>query len=229
MPRILLVEDDVAIRSIMERAFEREGMSVKAIADGETALRSFHSSSNSFDVVVLDIMLPGVDGITLCQELRKSSDVPIVMLTARDGERNVVMGLEVGADDYISKPVSPLEVVSRVRAHLRRRHMDGRALDQKLTFPGLVIDLLRRQVLVQENLVDLTATEFEILRYLAASPGRVYSRQQIMQHLWDGEFYGEPRTADVHIQRIRKKIEPDPKSPRYIKTVRGMGFKFAEV
>jgi DNA-binding response OmpR family regulator len=229
MPRILLVEDDVAIRSIMERAFEREGMSVKAIADGEAALRSFRSSSNSFDVVVLDIMLPGVDGITLCQELRKSSDVPIVMLTARDGERNVVMGLEVGADDYISKPVSPLEVVSRVRAHLRRRHMDGRALDQKLTFPGLVIDLLRRQVLVQENLVDLTATEFEILRYLAASPGRVYSRQQIMQHLWDGEFYGEPRTADVHIQRIRKKIEPDPKSPRYIKTVRGMGFKFAEV
>jgi two-component system, OmpR family, alkaline phosphatase synthesis response regulator PhoP len=229
MPRILLVEDDVAIRSIMERAFEREGMSVKAIADGEAALRSFRSSSNSFDVVVLDIMLPGVDGITLCQELRKSSDVPIVMLTARDGERNVVMGLEVGADDYVSKPVSPLEVVSRVRAHLRRRHMDGRALDQKLTFPGLVIDLLRRQVLVQENLVDLTATEFEILRYLAASPGRVYSRQQIMQHLWDGEFYGEPRTADVHIQRIRKKIEPDPKSPRYIKTVRGMGFKFAEV
>jgi DNA-binding response OmpR family regulator len=229
MPRILLVEDDVAIRSIMERAFEREGMSVKAVADGEAALRSFRSSSNSFDVVVLDIMLPGVDGITLCQELRKSSDVPIVMLTARDGERNVVMGLEVGADDYVSKPVSPLEVVSRVRAHLRRRHMDGRALDQKLTFPGLVIDLLRRQVLVQENLVDLTATEFEILRYLAASPGRVYSRQQIMQHLWDGEFYGEPRTADVHIQRIRKKIEPDPKSPRYIKTVRGMGFKFAEV
>src|ERR671933_220015 len=228
MPRILLVEDDVAIRSVMERAFEREGMSVKAIGDSEAALKSFRSA-DSFDVVVLDIMLPGVDGITLCQELRKSSDVPIVMLTARDGERNVVMGLEVGADDYVSKPVSPLEVVSRVRAHLRRRHMDGRALDQKLTFPGLVIDLLRRQVLVQENLVDLTATEFEILRYLAASPGRVYSRQQIMQHLWDGEFYGEPRTADVHIQRIRKKIEPDPKSPRYIKTVRGMGFKFAEV
>src|ERR671932_1957911 len=228
MPRILLVEDDVAIRSVMERAFEREGMSVKVVGDGEAALKSFRTAS-SFDLVVLDIMLPGVDGITLCQELRKSSDVPIVMLTARDGERNVVMGLEVGADDYVSKPVSPLEVVSRVRAHLRRRHMDGRALDQKLTFPGLVIDLLRRQVLVQENLVDLTATEFEILRYIAASPGRVYSRQQIMQHLWDGEFYGEPRTADVHIQRIRKKIEPDPKSPHYIKTVRGMGFKFAEV
>ncbi len=228
MPRILLVEDDVAIRSVMERAFEREGMSVTAVGDGEAALKSFRSSS-LFDLVVLDIMLPGADGITLCQELRKSSDVPIIMLTARDGETNVVMGLEVGADDYVTKPVSPLEVVSRIRAHLRRRRMDGRASDQKLTFPGLAIDLLRRQVSVQERLVDMTATEFEILRFLAASPGRVYSRRQIMQHLWDGEFYGEPRTADVHIQRIRKKIEPDSKNPYYIKTVRGMGFKFAEI
>ncbi len=228
MPRILLVEDDVAIRSVMERAFEREGMSVTAVGDGEAALKSFRSSS-LFDLVVLDIMLPGADGITLCQELRKSSDVPIIMLTARDGETNVVMGLEVGADDYITKPVSPLEVVSRIRAHLRRRRMDGRASDQKLTFPGLAIDLLRRQVSVHERLVDMTATEFEILRFLAASPGRVYSRRQIMQHLWDGEFYGEPRTADVHIQRIRKKIEPDSKNPYYVKTVRGMGFKFAEI
>jgi DNA-binding response OmpR family regulator len=228
MPRILLVEDDAAIRSIIERAFEREGMSVKAVGDGEAALKSFRTAS-SFDLVVLDIMLPGVDGITLCQELRKSSDVPIVMLTARDGERNVVMGLEVGADDYVTKPVSPLEVVSRVRAHLRRRRMDGRVPDQKLTFPGLVIDFLRRQVSAQEKLVDLTTTEFEILKFLAASPGRVYSRQQIMQHLWDGEFYGEPRTADVHVQHIRSKIEPDPKNPRYIKTVRGTGFKFTEI
>ncbi len=228
MPKILLVEDDVAIRSVMERAFEREGLSVKAVGDGEAALKSFRSSG-FFDLVVLDIMLPGADGITLCRELRKSSDVPIMMLTARDGEGNVVMGLEVGADDYVTKPVSPLEVVSRVRAHLRRRRMDGRASDQKLIFPGLVIDLLRRQVSVQESLVDLTATEFEILRFLATSPGRVYSRWQIMQHLWDGEFYGEPRTADVHVQRIRKKIEPDPKDPYYIKTVRGMGFKFAEI
>jgi DNA-binding response OmpR family regulator len=227
MSKILIVEDDAAVRDIMERAFEREGMSVKAVGDGEAALKSIHSAS-SFDLVVLDIMLPGIDGITLCRELRKSSDVPIVMLTARDGEANVVMGLEVGADDYVTKPVRPLEVVSRVRAHLRRRRMDGRASDQKLIFPGLVIDLLRRQVSAQESLVDLTTTEFEILRFLAASPGRVYSRQQIMQHLWDGEFYGEPRTADVHIQHLRKKIEPNPKNPHYIKTVRGIGFKFAE-
>ncbi len=228
MTRILLVEDDLAISSILERAFEREGMKVKAVGDGAAALKSFRSAG-SFDLVVLDIMLPDTNGIALCQTLRKSSDVPIVMLTARGGEGSVVMGLEVGADDYVTKPVSPLEVVSRVRAHLRRRRMDGRDADQKLMFPGLVIDLGRRQVSVQENLVDVTATEFEILSFLAASPGRVYSREQIMQHLWDGEFFGEPRTADVHIQHIRKKIEPDSKTPRYIKTVRGMGFKFAEL
>lgn len=227
MTRILLVEDDIAISSILERAFEREGMKVEAVGDGEAALKSFRSSG-SFDLVLLDIMLPDTNGIAVCQTLRKSSDVPIVMLTARSGEESVVMGLEVGADDYIKKPVGPTEVVSRVRAHLRRRRMDGRASDRKLTFPGLVIDPVRRQVSVHENLIDLTATEFEILSFLAASPGRVYNRDQIMQHLWDGEFYGEPRTADVHVQHIRKKIEPDPKNPTYIKTVRGIGFKFAD-
>src|SRR5918912_1434784 len=225
MPRILLVEDDVGVRDIMERAFEREGMSVKVVGDGEAALKSFRSSS-SFDLVVLDIMLPGIDGITLCQELRKSSDVPIIMLTARGGERSVVMGLEVGADDYVTKPVSPLEIVSRVRAHLRRRRID--APDQRLVFPGLMIDLLRRQVWVGDRRVDLTAAEFEVLRALAAHPGWVYSRQQIMEQLWDGEFYGEVRTADVHVRNIRRKIETDPKNPRYILTVRGMGYKFAE-
>jgi DNA-binding response OmpR family regulator len=172
-------------------------------------------------------MLPGIDGISLCQELRKSSDVPVVMLTARDGERSVVLGLEVGADDYVTKPVSPLEIVSRVRAHLRRRRVD--APDQRLVFPGLMIDLLRRQVWVGDKRVDLTAAEFEVLKSLAAHPGWVYSRQQIMEQLWDGEFYGEVRTADVHVRNIRRKIETDPKNPRYILTVRGMGYKFAEI
>jgi DNA-binding response OmpR family regulator len=226
MPNILIVEDDPAVRDIVQIALEREGMSVEAVEDGETALKRFRSAG-SFDLVVLDIILPGIDGITLCQELRKSSDVPVVMLTARDGERSVVLGLEVGADDYITKPVSPLEMVSRVRAHLRRRRMN--APDQRLAFPGLVIDLLRRQVWAGDNRVDLTAAEFEVLRFLAAHPGWVYSRQQIMEQLWGGEFYGEVRTADVHIRNIRRKIETDPKNPRYIQTVRGMGYKFAEI
>jgi DNA-binding response OmpR family regulator len=226
MPHILIVEDDLAVRDIVQIALEREGMSVDAVGDGESALERFRSAG-TFDLVVLDIMLPGIDGISLCQELRKSSDVPVVMLTARDGERSVVLGLEVGADDYVTKPVSPLEVVSRVRAHLRRRRMN--APDQRLAFPGLVIDLLRRQVWVGENRVDLTAAEFEVLSSLAAHPGWVYSRQQIMEQLWDGEFYGELRTADVHVRNIRRKIETDPRKPRYILTVRGMGYKFAEM
>ncbi len=226
MPHILIVEDDLAVRDIVQIALEREGMSVEAVGDGESALERFRSAG-TFDLVVLDIMLPGIDGISLCQELRKSSDVPVVMLTARDGERSVVLGLEVGADDYVTKPVSPLEVVSRVRAHLRRRRRN--APDQRLAFPGLVIDLLRRQVWVGENRVDLTAAEFEVLSSLAAHPGWVYSRQQIMEQLWDGEFYGELRTADVHVRNIRRKIETDPRKPRYILTVRGMGYKFAEM
>ena len=226
MPKILIVEDDLAVRDIVQIALEREGMSVEAVGDGESALKRFRSGG-TFDLVVLDIMLPGIDGISLCQELRKSSDVPVVMLTARDGERSVVLGLEVGADDYVTKPISPLEVVSRVRAHLRRRRMN--APDQRLAFPGLVIDLLRRQVWVGENRVDLTAAEFEVLRALATHPGWVYSRQQIMEQLWDGEFYGELRTADVHVRNIRRKIETDPRKPRYILTVRGMGYKFAEL
>ncbi|MDQ5826879.1 MAG: response regulator, partial [Chloroflexota bacterium] len=141
MPNILIVEDDPAVRDIVQIALEREGMSVEAVGDGEAALKRFRSAG-AFDLVVLDIMLPGIDGISLCQELRKSSDVPVVMLTARDGERSVVLGLEVGADDYVTKPVSPLEMVSRVRAHLRRRRMN--APDERLAFPGLTIDLLRR-------------------------------------------------------------------------------------
>jgi two-component system, OmpR family, alkaline phosphatase synthesis response regulator PhoP len=228
LPKILIVEDDPAVRDIVKIALEREGMTVEAVADGETALESFRSTS-PVDLAILDIMLPGIDGISLCQEIRRSSDVPIVMLTARDSETDVVVGLTVGADDYVTKPVSPVELVSRVRAHLRRRRMDAQAANLKYEFPGLVIDLSRRRVWVEGEQVDLTATEFEILSFLAAHPGWVYSRQQIMQQLWDENFYGEARSADVHIQRIRKKIEQDPRNPRYIQTVRGIGYKFAEV
>ena len=228
MPSILIVEDDPAVRDVLKIALEREGMVVEAVGDGETALKRF-GTLGALDLVILDITLPGMDGISLCQEFRRSSDVPIIMLTAREGERNVVLGLEVGADDYVIKPASPAEVVSRVRANLRRRRMDAQAANLKYEFGELVIDLSRRQVWVRGDRVDLTATEFEILRFLAAHPGWVYSRQQIMQQLWEGSFYGETRSADVHIQRIRKKLESDPGNPRYIQTVRGIGYKFAEL
>jgi DNA-binding response OmpR family regulator len=178
-----------------------------------------------------------MDGICVCQELRNgdspSTDAPVLILTARDDETSVVVGLEVGADDYVTKPFRPRELVSRVRAHLRRRRLDSRAAPQEerstLEFAGLQVDLFGRQVLADGESVELTAKEFDVLLLLASHPGRVYSREQIMRHLWNGEFFGEARAADVHIQHIRKKIEADPKNPRYIQTVRGAGYKFANL
>jgi DNA-binding response OmpR family regulator len=236
MARILIVEDDPAVRDVLEHALWREGMETQTAPDGEKALESLRDVK-PFDLVVLDVMLPGMDGICVCQELRNgdspSTDAPVLILTARDDETSVVVGLEVGADDYVTKPFRPRELVSRVRAHLRRRRLDSRAAPQEerstLEFAGLQVDLFGRQVLADGESVELTAKEFDVLWLLASHPGRVYSREQIMRHLWNGEFFGEARAADVHIQHIRKKIEADPKNPRYIQTVRGAGYKFANL
>jgi two-component system, OmpR family, alkaline phosphatase synthesis response regulator PhoP len=231
MPRILIVEDDPAVRDVMEYTLSREGMETETVASGEAATEHLFSDA-PFDLVILDVMLPDTDGVTLCRELRSTDcalrDVPVIMVTARDDETSVVVGLEVGADDYVTKPFSPRQLVSRVRAHLRRRRLDARGPGHRLEFPGLTVDLLRREVLVGDGPVELTAKEFEILALLASHPGRIYSREQIMAHLWGGDFFGEPRAADVHVQHIRKKIEPDPKNPRYIETVRGAGYKLVE-
>ena len=234
MPRILVVEDDPAVRDVVEHSLSREGMETLAVRDGESALERLSGESEPFDLVILDVMLPGMDGVEVCREIRTGGaarDVTIIMLTARDDETSVVVGLEVGADDYVTKPFSPRQLVSRVRAHLRRRRMNFRpdGQQQKLEFPGLTLDLLRRQVLVEGSSVELTAKEFDVLALLAEHPGRVYGREQIMRHLWDGDFFGEPRAADVHIQHIRGKIEPDPKTPRYVQTVRGVGYRFADL
>ena len=234
MSRILVVEDDPAVRDVVEHALSREGMETVAVADGESALARLSEEAEPFDLVVLDVMLPGMDGIEVCREIRASGparDVTILMLTARDDETSVIVGLEVGADDYVTKPFSPRQLVSRVRAHLRRRRLGSRPVEQqqKLEFPGLVLDLLRRQVFVEGTSVELTAKEFDVLALLAAHPGRVYGREQIMRHLWNGDFFGEPRASDVHIQHIRGKVEPDPKNPRYVQTVRGVGYRFAEL
>ncbi|MDP9474394.1 MAG: response regulator transcription factor [Actinomycetota bacterium] len=234
MSRILVVEDDPAVRDVVEHALSREGMKTSAVGDGESALERLREEAEPFDLVVLDVMLPGMDGVEVCREIRSSGparDVTILMLTARDDETSVVVGLEVGADDYVTKPFSPRQLVSRVRAHLRRRRLSSKPPEQqrKLEFPGLRLDLLRRQVFVEGKPVELTAKEFDVLALLASHPGRVYEREQIMRHLWDGDFFGEPRAADVHVQHIRGKIEPDPKTPRYVQTVRGVGYRFAEL
>jgi len=233
LSRILVVEDDPAVRDVVEHALSREGMQTSTAATGEAALNQLQGSE-TFDLVVLDVTLPGMDGVSVCRELRsgdsRNKAVPIIMLTARDDETSVVVGLEVGADDYVTKPFRPRELVSRVRAHLRRRTIDSSDDEQtrKLELPGLRIDLFKREVVSQEEPVFLTAKEFDVLVLLASSPGRVYSREQIMRGLWDGNFFGEARAADVHIQHIRKKIEPDPQNPRYILTIRGSGYKLTD-
>ncbi len=239
MPKILIVEDDPAVRDVVEHSLAREGMGTLAVGDGEAALERLSREEESFDLVVLDVMLPGIDGINVCREIRAgdagkaNSDVPVLMLTARDDETSVVVGLEVGADDYVTKPFRPRELVSRVRAHLRRQRLATKSVadeQRKLEFPGLEVDLLKRQVFVRDKPVDLTVKEFEVLALLTSHPGRVYSREQIMRHLSDADFFfGEARAADVHVQHIRKKIEPDVKNPRYVQTVRGFGYRFAEV
>ena len=233
MSKILVVEDDAAVRDVVEHTLEREGMEVTAVADGEEALERINGPE-PFDLVLLDVMLPGIDGVSACYEIRKgdrpSADTPIIMLTARDDETSVVVGLEVGADDYVTKPFAPRELVSRVRAQLRRRRLDSAPApeaQEKLQFPGLTVDLFGRRVLAGGQEVELTAKEFDVLALLASHPGRVYDRDQVMRHLWGGEFFGEARAVDVHIQHVRKKIEPDPQRPKYIFTVRGAGYKFA--
>ncbi|WP_273842630.1 response regulator transcription factor [Rubrobacter calidifluminis] len=232
MHRVLIVEDDTAVRDVVARALQREHLETREAEDAESALEYLRGGGRC-DLIILDIMLPGMDGIELCRRVRASSEVPIIILSVRDDETSVVVGLEVGADDYVTKPFSPRQLVSRVRAQLRRREMDLQSVGpqddtHRLVFPGLEIDLSRRLVTAGGRPVELTAKEFDLLSLLASHPGRVYTREQIMRHLWGGEFFGEARAADVHIQHIRHKIEPDPKNPRYVQTVRGAGYRFTE-
>jgi DNA-binding response OmpR family regulator len=225
-PTILLVDDEDSVRKVLAFPLERDGYTVVQAADGEEALRQF--AEQSIDLVVLDIMLPRLDGLEVCKRLRASSSVPIIMLTARDDELDKVLGLELGADDYITKPFSIREFRSRVRALLRRAAIPGAAQagDETIERDGLKVDVARRDVDVDGRAVQLTYVEFELLRTLAASPGRVFSREMLLQALWGGADYREPRTIDVHVRHLREKLERDPSEPEFILTVRGVGYRF---
>jgi two-component system, OmpR family, response regulator len=223
---ILLVDDEDAVQKLLAYPLERDGFRVVQARDGEEALARF--AEERFDLVVLDLMLPKLDGLEVCKRLRASSSVPIIMLTARDDELDKVLGLELGADDYITKPFSIREFRSRVRALLRRASIPGAARTDEETIErdGLRIDVSRRDVHVDERPVQLTYVEFELLRALAASPGRVFSREMLLQALWGGADYREPRTIDVHVRHLREKLERDPSEPEFILTVRGVGYRF---
>jgi DNA-binding response OmpR family regulator len=224
---ILVVDDEESVQKLLTYPLEREGFEVVQARDGEEALDRFREGS--FDLVVLDLALPKLDGLEVCRRLRASSSVPIIMLTARDDEVDKVLGLELGADDYITKPFSIREFRSRVRALLRRAKLvPTPAADEAIEVDGVRIDLARRDVQVGERQVELTYLEFELLSTLATHPGRVYSRQMLLDMLWGGSDYRDPRTIDVHVRHLREKIEPDPSDPQYIFTVRGVGYRFRD-
>ena len=224
--RILLVDDERDILEPVAYALRREGYEVETRKDGEQALAT--ARAEPFDVVVLDVMMPRLSGLDVCRTLRAESDVPIIMLTARDAEVDRVLGLELGADDYVTKPFSTAELVSRVRALIRRRELDRRAGGPAIRdLGGLRIDLARHAVTVDGRSVRLTPSEFRLLSLLAEEPGRVFSRRQIMEHLWESSYVGDARAADVHVSNLRRKIERDPSHPERIVTVREVGYKLA--
>jgi len=224
--RILLVDDERSVQQLLTYPLRKEGYEVVSAYDGREALERF--AENRFDLVVLDIMLPKLDGIEVCRRLRVRSQVPIIMLTARDDEVDKVLGLEMGADDYITKPFSVREFRSRVRAALRRAGMSGPAGDEPIMQGELEIEPDARRVVMRGEEVKLTYVEFELLRALASFPGKVFNRSALLERIWGDSSYRDPRTVDVHIRHLREKLERDPRHPEYLLTVRGVGYRFRE-
>jgi two-component system response regulator RegX3 len=220
---VLVVEDEEAIADAVAYALEGEGFEVDRAADGEEAID--RARKRDYELIVLDLRLPKVNGIEVTRTLRAESIVPILMLTAKDSEVDRVVGLEVGADDYVTKPFSMAELVSRVRAILRRRQLDRLSGEPVRRVGGLRLDLVRHEVRVDEHTVRLTPSEFRLLTFLAEEPERVFSRREIMQHLWQSEYVGDERATDMHVSNLRKKIERDPDNPERVVTVRGIGYK----
>jgi two-component system response regulator RegX3 len=222
--RILVADDEFDIVEPVTYALRREGFEAETVGDGEAALEA--ARSGSYDLLILDVMMPKLSGFDVCRTLRAESDLPIIMLTARDAEVDHVLGLELGADDYVPKPFSTVELVSRVRALLRRRELDREQSRAALrSVGGIRIDLARHRVVVDGSQVDLTASEFKLLLLLADQPERVFTREQIMEHLWESPYVGDTRACDVHISNLRHKLERDPSHPQRIVTVRGIGYK----
>ena len=220
--RILAVEDDERIRSALKLALEDEGWTVEAAASGEDAIEAFER--HPADVVLIDIMLPGIDGFELCRTIRRTSDVPIVMVTARNDTHDIVAGLEAGADDYLTKPFAPKELSARIRALLRRIRPVQMG-HEKLVFGDLELIPEEGKVLKAGDEVHLTKTEFRLLCELALNRGKVFSREELLDRVWEYDYFGDGRLVDVHIRRLRTKVEADPANPRHVVTVRGLGYR----
>jgi two-component system response regulator RegX3 len=222
--RILLVEDEIALSDPLSFLLEREGYEIEVAADGPSAIAAFDRAGA--DLLLLDLMLPGLPGTEVCREIRARSNVPIIMLTAKDSEIDIVVGLELGADDYVTKPYSTRELLARIRAVLRRR-IDAEDFDDALLEGGRVkMDVDRHTVEVDGEPVPMPLKEFELLELLMRNPGRVLTRGQLIDRVWGSDYFGDTKTLDVHIKRIRSKIEQQPSEPVQLVTVRGLGYRF---
>jgi DNA-binding response OmpR family regulator len=219
--RILVVEDETPIAEAVGYALREAGYEADLVGDGDAGLEAARGST--YDLMVLDLMLPGLPGLDVCRAVRAESDLPIVMLTARDGQLDRVLGLEIGADDYVTKPFSVAELVSRVRALLRRRELDRAHIVQKVG--DLVIDVPRHTASIDGRPLQLTRSEFRVVALLASEPGRVFTREELVEHLWNGDFEGDRRAIDVHMSNLRRKLEEEPRSPKRLQTVRGVGYR----
>jgi two-component system, OmpR family, response regulator ResD len=224
--KILVVDDEPNIREVVSLYLRRDGHTVSTAADGEEALRLYRQTEP--DLVVLDLMLPKVSGLEVCRRIQADRRVPVVMLTAKGEEEDRIVGLGIGADDYVVKPFSPRELAARVEAVLRRVNEDrtGPGAEKLMVFGELCIDPNAREVTIREAPVTLTAREFDLLHHMASHPKRVYTRDQLMETVWGYAFAGDTSTVTVHIRRLREKIEPDPAHPRYLQTVWGVGYRF---
>jgi DNA-binding response OmpR family regulator len=224
--RVLIVDDDANLRTALAYSLRQEGLLVLTAEDGKTALDAFHRDRP--DVLVLDVMLPALDGLEVCRRIRAESDVPILMLTARDTEVDRVVGLEIGADDYLGKPFSTRELVARVRALLRRVRPRAAAAGERHEAGGLVLDQVRHRVTRDGEEVALTPKEFDLLAFLMAHPGQVFAREQLLTSVWGYDFAGDSRTVDTHVKTLRDKLGDTAERPRWLETLRGVGYRFRE-
>ncbi|MPZ15380.1 MAG: response regulator [Actinobacteria bacterium] len=224
MPRLLLIEDEESFGEALQYQLQREGYEVERETDGVAGLDRF--KRQGADLVLLDLMLPGMAGEDICKEIRRDSNTPIIMLTAKDQELDKVLGLELGADDYVTKPFSTREVIARIKAVLRRTSGEGATSDGVLEGGGVRLDPDRFEVTVRGEPVHLPRKEFELLELLMENAGRVLSREILIDRVWGSDYFGDSRTLDVHVKRLRAKCEPDPHSPKHLLTVRGLGYKF---
>ena len=224
MSRVLLIEDEESFGEALAYQLNKEGYEVERVTDGAKGLQLFKSSGA--DLVLLDLMLPGMAGEDVCKEIRRSSSVPVIMLTAKDAELDKVLGLEFGADDYVTKPFSTRELIARMKSVLRRSSSSGISADGVLEAGGIRLDPDRAEATVEGEPIHLPRKEFELLELLMENLGRVLSRDTLIDRIWGPEYFGDSRTLDVHIKRLRAKCEPDPHNPRHLLTVRGLGYKF---